>query len=535
VQRRPPLPRRTSQRPILALGALAAALAQSWLAAGAWAQSADTSPFNPSPTDPMQQESFRRTPAAGATRAPQPGGPAEAIPSGAGDTGFDTTGAARKKKAARRKPGAPRPPPLPPPPLPGPPQQVGGHTSAPQIAARASYADAYKPPDTPPRRPPPAAGDPFEPVGVRVGSFTLRPAIEVTRGFDSNPARVTNGTGSAFTEVSPALQLRSLWSRHSFGADLRSTYTSYDSIPSLDRPLVDGRTFSRIDLSRDTQIDSESRVFLSTDNPGSPNLQADLAKLPIYISYGSTIGLTQRFNRLELSLKGSLDNTRYQDSKLTDGTTASNRDRDYTQYGGRARASYELMPGVKPFVEFGADVRRHELQIDRNGLQRDSRSTTPTVGTSFELARRLTGEVSVGYETRRYDDPTLQELRGVVADASLVWIVSGLTTATFTARSRAEESIVAGVSGALRRDAGLQVDHAFRRWLIGTLRLGYGYDDYIGLGRTDTRTSLGAAINYKLNREFWLKGEYRYDRLRSNAAGVDYDASTVLFGLRVQR
>ncbi|MBM3528415.1 MAG: hypothetical protein FJX62_10010 [Alphaproteobacteria bacterium] len=136
---------------------------------------------------------------------------------------------------------------------------------------------------------------------------------------------------------------------------------------------------------------------------------------------------------------------------------------------------------------------------------------------------------------RRYEDPSLQELRGTVFDASLVWQTSGLTTATLTASSRAEESTAAGVSGSLARDVGVQIDHAFRRWLIGTLKVGYGQDMYIGNERTDTRSSLGAALTYKFNRDVSLKGEYRYDTRRSNAEGVDYKASTFLLGLKLQR
>ena len=49
----------------------------------------------------------------------------------------------------------------------GPPQQASGQTAAPQIAARATYANAYKPPDAPLRRPLPPNTDPYEPVGVR--------------------------------------------------------------------------------------------------------------------------------------------------------------------------------------------------------------------------------------------------------------------------------------------------------------------------------------------------------------------------------
>jgi hypothetical protein len=123
----------------------------------------------------------------------------------------------------------------------------------------------------------------------------------------------------------------------------------------------------------------------------------------------------------------------------------------------------------------------------------------------------------------------------MVFDASLVYAATGLTTVTLTGTSRADEIVVAGVSGALRRDAGLQVDHAFRRWLIGTLKIGYGLDDYIGSIRADNRWSLGTSLVYKLNRDFWLKGEYRFDQLRSNVPGVDYSANVFLVGLKLQR
>ena len=55
------------------------------------------------------------------------------------------------------------------------------------------------------------------------------------------------------------------------------------------------------------------------------------------------------------------------------------------------------------------------------------------------------------------------------------------------------------------------------------------------LERVDKRASLGTAITYKINRELALKGEYRYDQLRSNAAGVDYNANVFLVGLKLQR
>ncbi len=78
--------------------------------------------------------------------------------------------------------------------------------------------------------------------------------------------------------------------------------------------------------------------------------------------------MAQRFNRLDLSVKGSVDRTDYQDSELTDGTSVSNQDRNYYQYRVQGRASYEFTPGFKPFVEIDADKRIHDNDATRQGF-----------------------------------------------------------------------------------------------------------------------------------------------------------------------
>jgi hypothetical protein len=511
--------------------------------AGARAQ--ESSVFAPSLTDPRSVQRFNPpVPGARSTGGTQPlATPKEILPpSGAGDTGFDSTGAVGKKKK-KNKPGDPRPLPPPPQPLPGAPQFIDGHGAAQQIKVRAPYADAFKAEDAPPRRPAPPPQDAYEPVGIRTGSFLLKPSVEVSRGYDNNPSHIANGPSSGYTVVESNLKAQSQWSQHELGLDLRGSYSDYDKLSSLNRPLLDAKVHSRIDVSRDTAINTEERLFVSTDYPGSPNLPVGFAKLPISTSYGATIGLTQRFNHLELNVKTTVDRTQYQATPLTDGTTSPNQDRDFNQFGGAVRASYEVFPGVKPFVELAGDTRIHDLQFDRDGLQRDSKALTPRVGTTFDIARSLTGEVSVGYLERKFQDPTLPTLGGLVADASLIWNATGLTTATLTASSKADETVLADVSGVFRRDVGLQVDHALRRWLIWTVRAGIGFDEYVStpcscngyMERKDTRTSLGTALTYKFNRELSLKGEYRYDQLTSNTPGVNYTASAFLVGLKYQR
>jgi hypothetical protein len=125
--------------------------------------------LEPALIDPNSAQRFSK-PSDGTTRSTQPAATPSAG-SGAGETGFDSTGSIGKKRKGKLKPGSPYPVPragavV----LRGPPQQASGQTAAPQIAARATYANVYKPPDAPLRRPLPPNTDPYEPVGVRVGS-----------------------------------------------------------------------------------------------------------------------------------------------------------------------------------------------------------------------------------------------------------------------------------------------------------------------------------------------------------------------------
>ena len=167
----------------------------------------------------------------------------------------------------------------------------------------------------------------------------FKPAVELTGGYDTNPARTLNPTPSLYWVVAPELKFNSNWSRHEFTGDLRGSYISYRELPSENRPAFDGKLTGRVDVTRDTRIDLETKFIVGTDNPGSPNIQAGLARLPIFTTWGGTAGLGQRFNRLDFSAKGGAERTVYQDSTFTDGTTASNEDRNFNRYFTQNRAA----------------------------------------------------------------------------------------------------------------------------------------------------------------------------------------------------
>ncbi len=389
-----------------------------------------------------------------------------------------------------------------------------------------------------PLRPlPVVVGDAYAPLGIRTGAFLLLPAVDLSVAHSTNPEATPGGPPSWYFVVAPELQVHSDWERHALDINMHGSYSQYTThlVPSLNVPYLDTRINGRIDVLRDTQIIIENRVIVATDNPGSPNLQAGLAILPINVDAGATLGVQQQFNRLSVSLKGTFDRTMYQNSLLTDGEISSNGDRTFDQYAGILRLGYDLNPSLKPFVEVQEDARIHDEQFDRNHLERDSTGSTAKIGSGIDMFGSLTGEAAIGYTTRHYQDPTLPNINGIILNGAMLWQATPLTTAKLTATSQVYETVLAGTTGTLTRDLTLQVDHAFLRWLIGTVKAGYGSDVYVGSQLLNKRYFVSGGLTYKLNPDMQLKGEVRQDWLTSTEPGFAYTATSFLFGLRLQR
>jgi len=192
------------------------------------------------------------------------------------------------------------------------------------------------------------------------------------------------------------------------------------------------------------------------------------------------------------------------------------------------------MPGVKPFAEIEADTRVHDQLFDRNGYQRNSDGGFVKAGSSFELSRMLTGEAAIGWAARRYEDPRLLPLQGLLTSASLVWTATPLTTGKFYATTSIDETTVPGVSGVLTHLYTVEVDHDFRRWLTAIGKFTWGTQAYQGDSRFDRIYSLEGDLVYKMTRSLWVKGTLRRDWLNSNIPGNSTNATVVMLGVRLQ-
>ena len=382
----------------------------------------------------------------------------------------------------------------------------------------------------------PNAVDPaYAPLGYRLGSLTLLPAFTQSIGYDTNPNQtVASGARPSLALRSEGeLLVRSDWSQAEFTSEMRGSYLEYPDNPDASRPNAVGVSRLRIDANRDTRIDVETRFLLDTQRTGSPDLNAASATRPLFASYGATVGVQETFNRLQLSLRGSIDRQVFEDARLSNGTVIRQSDRDANQYGVRLRAGYEVSPMFTPFVETLIDTRVYDTPVDQAGLRRDSDGIAFTAGASIELNRALTAELSAGMQHRSYVDPTLRPIDAPLVSAALVWTVSPLTTVRFNQQTGVIETAVPGSSGAFTDVATLEVQHDLFRNL--TINVGGSYlaNTYEGVAIRERGYSAFARLDYRFNRWLTFRGSYIWSTLTSSNANSSYEGHAVLLGVRV--
>ena len=168
--------------------------------------------------------------------------------------------------------------------------------------------------------------DPFAPVGIGIGTLRLRPFVESGIGFDSNPNRVVAPRkGSAYWRGDAGLAVQSDWSQHSITD--RCAWAIRISSPSPPRTGRTAPARSRAaSTSRATRRSMSAAPSRSTRCArGRPNSSASNDSIstnrPLVWTIGGYAGVTQRFNRLSVSLRGVLDRSQYGDATYSDGST----------------------------------------------------------------------------------------------------------------------------------------------------------------------------------------------------------------------
>lgn len=366
--------------------------------------------------------------------------------------------------------------------------------------------------------------DEYDPLGVRFGGFTLHASVGVQAAHNSNVyASETNEQDDMIFTVSPRARLQSNWSRHALSFEGGGAVDRYSDNDDEDAETYFVGALGRLDIGSDTQLSGAARFAREVESRTNPD--ALLFGEPVeYDRRELSASLQHTFNRVRL--RGTIANTAY-DYHDASGVDQDFRDMEENRFTGRAEV--ELTPRIGWIFEASADERDYD---NTPGL--NSEGMTYLTGVSVNLTDLMRGEITLGQFERDYDSGL--DVEGTAINANLEWYVTRLTTLSFFAGQRGEETGAFVAVPYTETNYGARVDHELRRNLILTAGVSFGDRDYEIIDRDDEFFSADAGVDYIMNRRVAFNLRYRHEQLESNGVNRyrDFDQDVISAGVSLR-
>ena len=402
----------------------------------------------------------------------------------------------------------------------------------PPLAGPFSTAAVPAPRPVPVNREP--AANPFDPTGMRIGTFLLYPALEIGIRATDNANGGEEKDGAIGFLYAPELAIRSDWSRHSLDADIRGVGILYGD-QEIDERRANARIAGRYDLSAATYLGASAYYRYDLDSYTDPDTPAAAVERPPVHSFGAEVSATRNLARIGFTVRGSVDREVNPEVDLAGGGTADRSGLDNTVYAVALRTSYELTPTFTPFLEVVAGRRIYDDRFDSGGFERDSRWGELRGGLVVDLGPKLSGEVTVGYRHETFADDDLEAIDAPTFSAAILWSPRRLTEVRLDLATTVQGTSVAGSSGSILYRGALTVSHQVRPRLRIEAGATVEAEHFVGFDRDDTTIGGFAALSYALNRNAALIARYSYERTMSDAPGADSEENVIGVRVRLQR
>jgi len=384
-------------------------------------------------------------------------------------------------------------------------------------------------------RGPAQEADPFAPVGMRAGSFVLRPSLEQGIRATSNGDNSASGSSAVLSETTLRLNAQSDWARHQATLDASGTLSKSISGQDVNEPQIDIQGNLRLDLTDQTKINTGAGYRLRRESASNPNGVVDALKRPLVHTFNGSLGVEHDTGLVFGRATGRVEHDMYGDAELPSGGSVSQKDRDNTYASITLRGGFSMSEALKPFAEVELGKRIFDERVDSNGYERSGSQFALRGGLMVDMGEKLNGEFAAGYMRATSDDDRLGAVSGPSINAALNWSPLRGTDVRLYSQTTVDMSTTPGIAGSLLQFASLDVTHRIRSDLSLNGRL----DALIRANKDGTGTdyTLGAQIGatYWINRFVGLDARLRHEFLTSQVSTREYNSNSIYLGVKVQR
>jgi hypothetical protein len=386
---------------------------------------------------------------------------------------------------------------------------------------------------------------PYQPVGIRVGSFILFPVLDAGVSSTDNVFRsATSRKSDMFSDATAGATLTSNWSRHALEFRVQGAGTFHNQFQTEDDRRLDALARGRIDISKRTNVVGDVSYSYGQEARGGVNTPTGaVGERPDVITRRASVEANHRVNRLSLQLRGAVTDNIFGTVSSADpvtgvSTTPTVNERNYVQRELGGRAGWQFSPNLTLYADTVLNSRRHEAAGVADGILRNSEGYRVQGGVAVIALGKLQGEASAGYASQTPDDGRLKTISGFIYNGRMSWQPTGLTEVIVDARSDIGDSTTAGSGGALTQQTGIELRHALRRHLIIVAGASYSVASFGGTSLKESSTVERLGLEYYLSREMALLAGYQHTAFESKGgtgAGSRYEDNTVRVGVRVRR
>ena len=377
-------------------------------------------------------------------------------------------------------------------------------------------------------------GDPYEPTGIRLGTFVLKPSLSQGLGYEKTKTGSTSESRT-FSQTGFKGSLTSDWSRHQLTIEADGVYQRNISGTGETEPQFKLNSDLRLDLSDDTIANLTAGYSFERESSSDPNaIDGASAQSGVH---GFTAGarVTRDFGVIRGTIDADLEREIYGSAKLANGNTLDLSDRNYTAGTLTGRIGFELSPALIPYLEASTGRSIYDDKRDSLGYERSASTLGARAGVEVDLGEKLRGDLGIGYKRAAFDDSRLAAIEAVSVDGTLFWSPQRGTDLRLGLRTEIEPSTSAGQSGYVAYETTAELTHELRENLVARLTGGYTWRDFPSSGSADQTVALiGTGITWDINRWLAMTGDVSYELTRQSG-GADTGITRAGIGLVLRR
>ena len=357
----------------------------------------------------------------------------------------------------------------------------------------------------------------YEPLGIQLGGFTIRPELAQSLFDNSNVNGSSAGNSASWgSQTNGSVTGASDWGRNSLDASIGFDHYKYfappgESYTNWNIGIGGGYTIGDSELLASYSHSSFNQLGTTIGMASSDTPALDTT---------DTGELSYTFNFGRFAVTPILDLSAYRFGPVTTGgveQVQSQYDRDVVAGGVVTRYA---LTGAAGLLVVTRGTTSDYINTPAGQLSNNSTSAEVLAGLDYEAKSVWRYSLLVGVEYTAFAAAQYGSYTGPIVSADVVYTPTGVLTITGTATRSLEDTDTTGNSGFVLSEANLVVDYELLRNVLLEGRGGFQYATYIQ-GGSQSNETVGGGVTWLINRNVQLSVNDDYTNQSSASSAVN--------------